>query len=85
MYYDEVNVISYYFVNGSTKRWFPQAIEINGERLSFLKTGVQCLVKMGDSFIKVFNMSDLTTLYRISFDPITRSWKLLGKRTLGEV
>ncbi len=75
----EVNVVSFYFRNS---RVFPRQIEMEGERLSFLETGLRCLVQKGQEFIQIFNMSDGQKLYRLSFEPGNRTWKLLSSRSL---
>ncbi len=75
----EINVVSYYF---NTSRCFPRQIEVGGERLSFLETGLRCLVQKGQDLIQIFNMSDGQKLYRLSFEPSNRTWKLLSSRSL---
>ncbi len=80
MSYDqEVNVTSFYFKNS---RVFPRRIELEGESLSFLETGLRCLVQTGQELIQIFNMSDGQKLYRLSFEPGSRTWKLLNSRSL---
>ena len=79
-YFDqEVNVTSFYFKNS---RVFPRRIELEGEQLNFLETGLRCLVQKGQEFIQIFNMSDGQRLYRLSFEPGSRTWKLLTTRAL---
>lgn len=80
MSYDrEINVTSFYFKNN---RVFPRRIELEGEQLSFLETGLRCLVQTGQELIQIFNMSDGQKLYRLSFEPGSRTWKLLNTRSL---
>ncbi len=80
MSYDqEVSVTSFYFKNS---RVFPRRIELEGESLSFLETGLRCLVQTGQELVQIFNMSDGQKLYRLSFEPGNRTWKLLSSRTL---
>ena len=75
----EVSVTSFYFRNS---RVFPRQIEMEGESLSFLETGLRCLVQRGQEFIQIFNMSDGHKLYPLSFEPGNRTWKLLSSRSL---
>jgi hypothetical protein len=75
----EINVTSFYFQNS---RVFPRQIEMGGEQLSFLENGLRCLVQKGQELIQIFNMTDGQRLYRLSFEPGSRSWKLLGSRIL---
>lgn len=80
MSYDaEINVTSFYF---NSRHCFPRQIEMEGERLSFLETGLRCLVQKGQEFVQIFNMSDGQKLYRLSFEPSNRTWKLLSSRSL---
>lgn len=80
--YQEVNILSYYFTPGSQNRCFPRQIEIDGQQLSFLENGLRCLVMKGQQLTQIFNMSDGKSLYRLSYDPENRSWKLLSSRAL---
>lgn len=75
----EVNVVSYYFTKS---RCFPRQIEVEGESLSFLENGLRCLVQKGQDLIQIFNMTDGQKLYRLSFEPGNRTWKLLNTRSL---
>lgn len=77
----EVNVLSYYFTPGSQGRCFPRQIEIEGRQLN-LETGLRCLVQKGKDMLQIFNMSDGRSLYRLSFEPGSRTWKLLSTRSL---
>lgn len=80
MSYDqEIDVTAFYFKNS---RVFPRQIELEGERLSFLENGLRCLVQTGQNLIQIFNMSDGHKLYRLSFEPGNRTWKLLSSRSL---
>lgn len=74
-----VDVTAYYF---KANRCFPRQIELEGESLSFLETGLRCLVQKGQELVQIFNMSDGQKLYRLSFEPGNRTWKLLSSRSL---
>lgn len=75
----EINVTSFYFKNS---RVFPRQIEFESESLRFLENGLRCLVQTGQELIQIFNMTDGSKLYRLSFEPGNRTWKLLSSRTL---
>ncbi len=74
-----VDVTAYYF---QASRCFPSRIEVDGQSLSFLETGLRCLVQKGQELIQIFNMTDGQKLYRLSFEPGSRTWKLLSTRSL---
>jgi hypothetical protein len=57
-------------------------MEFDGRETNFLETGLRCLVQKGQELIQVFNMTDGQKLYRLSFEPGSRTWKLLSTRTL---
>ena len=78
----EVNVISYYFTPGNTSRSFPRQIEVGDRQLNFVENGLRCLVQKGQELVQIFNMTDGQILYRLSFEPGSRTWKLLSTRTL---
>lgn len=78
----EVNVVSYYFTRGTKSRCFPKKIELEGRSLSFLESGLRCLVGRGKSLREIFNMTDGQSLYRLSFKPEERTWTLLSSRAL---
>ncbi len=78
-YNQEINVTAFYFRDS---RVFPRRIEFDGESLSFLETGLRCLVQKGAELVQIFNMSDGSKLYRLSFEPGSRTWKLLSSRNL---
>lgn len=75
----EVNVTSFYF---NESRCFPRQIELEGRQFSFLENGLRCLVQKGQDLVQIFNMTDGSTLYRLSFEPGNRTWKLLSSRSL---
>lgn len=78
----EISVLSYYFTSGRRSRCFPRQIELEGRQLSFLESGLRCLVGKGQNLVQIFNMTDGRTLYRLSFEPVERTWVLLSKRSL---
>lgn len=78
----DVNVLSYYFTHGRAEHCFPRTIEVEGKQFDFLENGLRCLVRRGQEFVQIFNMSDGRNLYRVSFEPGDRTWKLLGSRPL---
>jgi hypothetical protein len=78
-YNQEINVTAVYFNNG---RSFPRQAQFNGRELNFLQDGLRCLVQKGQELVQIFNMTDGNTLYRLSFEPGSRTWKLLSSRSL---
>ncbi|MCX6724948.1 MAG: hypothetical protein NTX80_00135 [Candidatus Saccharibacteria bacterium] len=76
----QISVLSYYFSSGNCARFFPKKIEFEGSELDLIESGLRCLVKKGQSFIQIFNMSDGNNEYRLSFEPDNREWTLLSMK-----
>lgn len=79
---NDIEVTSYYFTNGTRSKCYPLTVKVEDKQINFLKTGLQCLVKKGQEIIEIFNMTDGDSLYRLSFEPSNRTWKLLSLRSL---
>ena len=79
----QISVLSYYFSNGNCAKFFPSRIEIDGKELDLIEAGIRCLVKKGQSFIQIFNMSDGKNQYKLSFEPDNRHWTLIGMKSVG--
>lgn len=78
----EVSVLSFYFGrSGQGTRCYPKSIELEGRQLDFVE-GLRCLVKRGQDFIQIFNMTDGRKAYRLSFEPENRVWTLLSTKAL---
>lgn len=74
---ETVNVSSFYFQNGRGLKSFPREIEFHNTRYTF-RDGLQYMVGKGPGAIKLFDMTDGSTTYRLRFqDDI---WTLVGTR-----
>lgn len=74
-----VDVTGYYFAKG---RSFPSRVQYGSKELYFEPTGLRCLVKKGQEFFEIFNMSDGRDQYRLKFEPAGRNWTLLTRRAM---
>lgn len=73
-----VSVNSFYFRNqASCLRSFPREIEFGNRRATF-SDGLQYLVRKGQRAVKLFDMSDGSTTYRLRLEDDT--WTLVGTR-----
>lgn len=75
----EIDVTSYYFTSGKT---FPRRIQLGEQELTFIGSGLRCLVKKGQEFIEIFNMSDGRNQYTIRHERASQHWILLSKRAM---
>ena len=74
-----VNVSAFYFQNGHQAfRSFPKQIEWGSVRYTF-SDGLQYIVGKGPGAIKLFDMTDGSTTYRLRLQDDT--WTLLGTRS----
>lgn len=72
-----VTVNSFYFHRGEDFKTFPRSIEYGGIRCTF-KDGFQYLVKTGERAIRLFDMDDGRTTYRLRLED--DQWTLIGTR-----
>lgn len=75
-----VNVTSFSFYQGSHNkpfRTFPKQIEVDTDRYTF-KDGFQYLVKNGERIVRLFDMTDGQTTYRLRQEG--GEWLLVGTR-----
>lgn len=72
-----INVTAFYFANGRNFKTFPRQIEFNDTRCTFVD-GMQYIVKQGEKAVKLFDMSDGNTTYRLRQE--NDNWTLIGTR-----
>lgn len=72
-----INVTSFYFANGRNFKSYPRQIEFGNTRTTFVD-GIQYLVKQGEKAVKLFDMTDGHTTYRLRNE--NDSWTLIGTR-----
>ena len=76
-----VNVNAFYFLNGHGLglKSFPREIEVGEARYTF-NDGLQYLVRRGQHVVKLFDMTDGSTTYRLRLED--DNWTLVGTRAL---
>jgi hypothetical protein len=75
----DVNIVAYYFKSSARRlRCFPKRMEYDGQRINFTETGlVRPIEKVGGK-VQLFDMTDGTADYRLEFNPVTLTWKLIA-------
>lgn len=73
-----VSVSSFYFQNGQCLRSFPKQIEFGNNRFTF-EDGLQYLIRKGQHVVKLFDMTDGRTTYRLRLED--NNWTLVGTRS----
>lgn len=61
---EQVNITAVYF-GKKDMRTFPKRMEWGGETVNFVESGLQFLIKRGQSIIQLFDMSDGSATYRL--------------------
>jgi len=75
---ETVNVNSFYFKNGRQQlKAYPRSVEFRNTVISF-QDGLQCLIRKGQRIIRLFDMTDGDTVFRLKFED--DQWTLLGTR-----
>lgn len=72
-----INVTAFYFANGRNFKSYPRQIEFGNTRCTFTD-GIQYIVQQGEKAIKLFDMTDGRTTYRLRQEE--GSWTLVGTR-----
>jgi hypothetical protein len=78
----EIEITSVYFRNNPQKQRFesyPKRMVYDGREYTFMESGMRYLVRKGQELIKLFDVSDGDTLYRLRLDSQNR-WTLVNMR-----
>jgi hypothetical protein len=78
----EIEITAVYFRNKSNERHlesYPKRMVYKGREYSFLEDGWRYLVKSGQQLVKLFDVSDGTTQYRLKQDA-GNNWTLVGTK-----
>lgn len=80
----EVTVTAMTFKNKGQLSTIPKRIEFDNQIVTFVDSGMQYLVKKGQDFIRLFDMSDGHTNYRLCHDA-TKTWTLIRTQPLTKI
>jgi hypothetical protein len=78
----EIEITSVYFRNDPNNQRlesFPRRMVYDGREYTFLEESWRYIVKKGQEFIKLFDVSDGQTQYRLRLDP-SNHWTLVGMK-----
>lgn len=70
-----VEVNSFYFTQGRSFKSFPARITYGNQQLNF-RSGLQMMIRRGEDIVRVFNMTDGLTNYRLRQE--NDQWTLIG-------
>jgi len=74
----EIEVNSFYFTNKNQLKSFPKQITLNNNQYSFVESGLQYFIRQGQHIIRLFDMTDGTTTYRLKNED--NCWTLVGMK-----
>jgi hypothetical protein len=74
----EVSVTSVYFRPGPALKGYPKRMEYEGREYTFIESGLRYLVRKGQEFFEVFDMTDGERDYRLKFEGDRQVWTLIG-------
>ncbi len=75
-----VNVNSFYFKDNTAThhlKTYPRAVEFGNTIINF-QDGLQCLIRKGRRIIRLFDMTDGRTTFRLKFED--EQWTLIGTK-----
>lgn len=78
----DVQVTSVYFRNNPGQQRlesYPRRMVVDGREINFVEQGMRYLVQKGQDLVKLFDVSDGQTQYRLRLDA-TDHWTLVGMR-----
>jgi hypothetical protein len=78
----DIEITSVYFRNNPAKQRFesyPRRMVMDGREYTFLESGMRYLVRKGQQLVKLFDVSDGQTQYRLRVDD-DNHWTLVGTK-----
>jgi hypothetical protein len=79
----EIEITSFNFRNDPSKQRFesfPRRMVYEGREYTFMESGMHYIVKKGQDFIRLFDVSDEDTMYRLRVDG-QNHWTLVTMQT----
>lgn len=82
---NEIEITSVYFRNNPAKQRFesyPKRMVYRGREYTFMESGMRYLIQKGHDFIKLFDMSDGQSSFRLRLDS-QNHWTLVAMKVNG--
>lgn len=80
----EIQITSVYFRNkngGQRFESYPKRMVLDGREYTFMESGIRYLVQKGQELVRLFDMSDGQTQYRLRLDG-DNHWSLVNMKAL---
>lgn len=78
----EIEVNSFAFTNKDGFSSIPRTITVDNRRYSFVDSGLRYLVKQGQHFVRLFDMTDGESTFRLRNED--DHWTLVNIKTVGD-
>ncbi len=78
----EVEITAVYFRPSNQKHkleTYPKRMIVNGQEYNFMESGMRYLIRKGQDFVKLFDVSDGQNQYRLRLDG--QHWTLIGTKS----
>lgn len=72
----EVSINSFYFSDKRGQKLFPKIMELDGQLITFVSEGMQFLINGSEGLVRLFDMNDGQTTYRLRQKD--NHWTLVG-------
>jgi hypothetical protein len=80
----EVNVTGLYFRPATHQdrpmKGYPKRMEYEGREYTFIESGLRYIMKKGQQLFEVFDVTDGSKDFRLTFDTADHRWTLVGVR-----
>ncbi len=77
-----VTVNSFYFRGNDVLKTYPRSVEFGNTTVSF-QDGLQCLIRKGQRIVRLFDMTDGRTTFRLKFED--NQWTLIGTKAANQL
>lgn len=74
----KVTITGWYFRNRKGLSTYPKRMEWSGSSYTFSEAGLQYLVKKGEEVMRIFDVTDGASNFRLSCDQNQRDWTLVA-------
>lgn len=74
----EVNITALYFRNSNRLKSFPRRMEYDGREYIFKKSGLQYQVTKDNQDLRLFDMTDGSSQYRLRYEQVNLTWVLVS-------
>lgn len=75
---EKVNITGWYFRNRRGLSTYPKRMEYQGSTYTFDESGLQYLIKKGERILRIFDVTDGASSFRLVNDEALANWTLVA-------